>query len=298
MNRNDSKLLASIGLALWVVGLVALQSASLQARIFLVAPFVIVPLLLNAIPPAERPLSVAGPLALLAAAPLLGAFAVQPGAVGAALTLPWLALTGSFGIAALAAGLRGLPGILRRRRASELGLLAAFGFLGVGGLFLAFDRIGFQPGGFSAEIILLTAIHFHFAGFGAMSVTSLLARRWALMAAPVFGLLIGIPVTALGFVTGSMILNAVGASITGASGIALAVALLFDRSPRSMPLRAAWSLAGLVLLIAMPMGIAWSVAIAMGSSFLDVDQMVRTHGELNAIAVVLLAIAVPRPETP
>jgi hypothetical protein len=46
----------------------------------------------------------------------------------------------------------------------------------------------------------------------------------------------------------------------------------------------------------MPMGIAWSVAIALGTSFLDLDRMVRTHGELNALAVVLMALAAPRLE--
>jgi hypothetical protein len=37
----------------------------------------------------------------------------------------------------------------------------------------------------------------------------------------------------------------------------------------------------------MPMGIAWSVAILLGSTFLDLDTMIRTHGVLNASAMLL-----------
>jgi hypothetical protein len=47
----------------------------------------------------------------------------------------------------------------------------------------------------------------------------------------------------------------------------------------------------------MPMGIAWSVAIAFGLNFLDIDRMVRTHGALNSLAVLLVALAAPRSET-
>ncbi len=45
--------------------------------------------------------------------------------------------------------------------------------------------------------------------------------------------------------------------------------------------------AGAALLIGMPIGIAWSVAILVGGAFLDLDTMIRTHGVLNASAVLL-----------
>ena len=55
---------------------------------------------------------------------------------------------------------------------------------------------------------------------------------------------------------------------------------------------------GWALLVGMPMGIAWSVAIAFGLNFLDIDRMVRTHGALNSLAVLLVALAAPRSESP
>lgn len=299
MNRSDRITTTAVGLLVWIVGLIALpMTASLQARILLLAPLVVVPLLIDGIPRAKRPLPIPGLLVMVAAIPLLGALAATPGPLAVLLALPWLALSGSFAVSAAWRGLRQLPGIVHPGRASELGLLAACGFLGVGGLFLAFDRLGVQPGGFSPDVILLTAVHFHFAGFGLLVVASLIAARRPRLAGSVFGLLIGIPLTAAGFVSGSTALNALGALVTGLAGIGLALGLLVDRSPMSTPARVAWRLAGLALLIGMPMGIAWSMAIAFGTTFLDIDRMVRTHGALNSLAVLLVALAAPRSETP
>jgi hypothetical protein len=41
----------------------------------------------------------------------------------------------------------------------------------------------------------------------------------------------------------------------------------------------------------MPMGIAWSIAILTGQTFLDLESMVRTHGVLNSTAVLLAVVA-------
>jgi hypothetical protein len=294
MIGSDRRVTAGVGLATWIVGLIALpMTASLQARILLLAPLVIVPQLLDALPRQALPVRVSGLIALVAALPLLGAMAATPGPIAAALALPWLGLTGALGVAAAWRGLRRLPGILAPARAPELGVLAACGFLGVSGLFLVFDRLAVQPGGFSADIILLTAVHFAFAGFGLLAVASMVAESRPAMAIPVYGFLFGIPLTAAGFVLGVMPLNALGATVTGLSGIVLAIGLLSDHGPAGRARRTAWKLAGLALLIGMPMGIAWSVSIALGSSFLDLDRMVRTHGALNSLAVLLIAVAAP-----
>ena len=287
----------SIGLAAWVVALVALPATvPLQARVLLLAPLVIVPRLLDAVPLGSRLLPVEAPLALTAALPLLAAVAIPVGPPAAVLAVPWLALCAAFGLAAAWRGIRQLPSLLVPARAAELGLLAAFGFLAVAALFLFFDRLGFQPGGFSPDIILLTAIHFHFAGFGLLLVASLLAARRPRVGVAAVGLLVGIPVTAAGFVTGSTPLSAIGALVTGLSGVGVALALLVDRSSVPTPKRVAMRLAGLALLIGMPMGIAWSVALALGTTFLDLDRMLRTHGELNALAVLLVTLTLPWPD--
>jgi hypothetical protein len=282
-----------VGLIIWVAALVLLP-APLAARILLLAPLVIVPRLLTLLPDRRWVASLAGWPAVLAALPLLVAFALPPGALAAIFVLPWLALAIGGALAAILHGLAQLPSILQPRRWADLGIDVALGFWAVGAIFTVIDRLGVDTG-FSATIVLLTATHFHFAGFGLVSLASLLARSRPWLRAPVAGLIVGIPLTALGFVLVSDAFDAVGALFVALSGIGVGVGLLTVAVSGAS--RWAARLAGVALFVGMPMGIAWSMAILLGTSFLDLDTMIRTHGALNATAV-LLGVAAYRPEAP
>ena len=281
-----------VGLLAWLAALVLLP-APLAARILLLAPLVIVPRLLALLPDRRWVASLAGWPAMLAALPLVVAFALPAGALAAVFVLPWLALAIGGALAAVLHGLAQLPSILQPRQWAELGIDVALGFWAVGAIFTVIDRLAIDTG-FSATIVLLTATHFHFAGFGLLGLASLLARSRPWLRAPVGGLIVGIPLTALGFVLVSDAFNAVGAVFVGLSGIGVGVGLLTVAV--SGAARLAARLAGVALLIGMPMGIAWSMAIFLGTSFLDLDTMIRTHGALNATAV-LLGVAAYRSET-
>ncbi|MEA2621903.1 MAG: hypothetical protein QOH61_813 [Chloroflexota bacterium] len=287
----------AIGLGVWMVAVVVLpMSASLQARILLLAPLVIVPRLLPALRPEAWSAArmVPGPwAALLTALALVAAFASPPGPLAAAMALPWLAFAYGLAAAATLHGLRRLPQLLHPRRAAELAGVVAAGFLAVGGTFIVVDRLGIEPLGFSGTIVMLTAVHFHWAGFGLLAVGAWLAGRRPRLGPLALGLMAGIPVTAAGFVLGSSVLSALGALMTGASGIGIGLALLLGRSLHPGARRLGLALAGLALLIGMPVGIAWASALALGTTFLDIDAMVRTHGALNAVAVTLAALALP-----
>jgi len=279
--------LSAAGLVIWVAAL-ALLPAPLAGRIFLLAPLVIVPRLVTYLPAPWWIAKFGGwPLAV-AAVPLVFAFALPAGPVAGAFTLPWIAcaIVGAAGGARHA--LMDLPSILWPRRLPDLGIDVALGFWAVGATFLSLDRLGVDTG-FSQAIVLLTATHFHFAGFGLLGMACLVAtsRRW--LSASVVGLIVGIPLTALGFVLAADAINAVGATIVGLSGIVVGFALLTARTdvPSDWLLR----VAGGALLIGMPMGIAWSFASLVGQSFLDLDTMVRTHGALNSIGVLLAVLA-------
>jgi hypothetical protein len=102
------------------------------------------------------------------------------------------------------------------------------------------------------------------------------------------------PVTALGFILPSSLLSAVGALLVGLAGIAFAVSLLVSESQGAR--RWVNRAAGAALLVGVPMGVAWSLAILFGVGFLNMDAMVRSHGALNATAV-LLATAAYRGQT-
>ena len=276
----------AIGLVVWLAALV-LVPAPLAARIFLLAPLVVVPRLITLLPMRAWVGRIGGWPALVAALPLVVAFALPAGPVAGVLALPWLACALVGLAAATRHGLANLPSILTPNRLADLGIDVALGFWAVGATFALLDRLGIDTG-FSPAIVLLTATHFHFAGFGLLAVASLLAveRRW--VAASVAGLMAGIPLTALGFVLASNPISAAGALVTGLSGIGVAIALVSAR----VAMRADWlaRVAGVALLVGMPMGIAWSMAILAGVVFLDLDTMIRTHGALNALAVLLVVL--------
>jgi YndJ-like protein len=276
-----------VGLIVWVPAL-AILPAPIAARILLLAPLVIVPRLLALLPDRRWIARLAGWPTFLAALPLLAAYALPAGPIAAGFVVPWLVVAVVGALAAVLHGLANLPAILQPRRLADLGVDVALWFWAVGAIFVLIDRLGLDTG-FSATIVLLTATHFHFAGLGLLGLASMLAIRRTWIRSSVAGLILGIPLTALGFVLVSDAFNAVGALVVGLSGIGVGVALV-TVTQWGVP-RWAAMIAGGALLIGMPMGIAWSMAILVGASFLDLDTMIRTHGALNATAVLLGVVA-------
>jgi hypothetical protein len=294
MRLVSNRILASstfIGSIVWLAALVVMPSSPI-ARVLLLAPLVIVPRLLHRIdwPPVSR---LGGWLAVAAALPLVVAFALPAGPLAAALTGPWILLTTVALVIAVRHGVRRLPGLISWHGVADLGTCVALGFLAVGATFLVTVRLGVRPLGFSEVIILLTAVHFHFAGFALLAIASSLGRTVRPMRAPAVGLVVGMPITALGFVSGSLLIAALGAVVVGGSGLAIGLGLLAAASRRARTLaeRLAWRAAGVALLVAMPLGIGWSLAPLIGGALLPLDTMVRTHGFLNALAVTLVAMA-------
>jgi hypothetical protein len=260
--------------------------------LFLLAPLVVVPLgyrLLELAAPGSRPPAAVLRLMPVAAGLLLVSFWLPAGPAAAVLALPWLAITG---ITAIAAGLRLLrdperfhPGV---RHATD----AAVAFLAVGATFAVIDRLGVQPFGFSATVILLTAVHFHFAGF-VLPLAGALAhvrrpRRWLEIALE--AVVVGIPVTALGFL-GLPLANWVGAVLTASGGLVIGVATL--AIARTLLRRSAVALAvvaGASLIVSMPMAIIYATGTLLGTAWLDIEDMAAIHGTLNALGFSLAVV--------
>jgi hypothetical protein len=258
---------------------------------FLIAPLFLVPFglrLLAATPGAEPP-RFAARAALPAALLLTLSFMATPGPLAAVLSLPWLVVTG---IVALMAGLRLLRDPARFHPGVRHATDAAVTFLAVGAVFATTDRLGARPLDFPSEVILLTAVHFHFAGF-VLPLAGALAygrrpTRWLEIA---LGLLVvGIPITALGFI-GVPFASWVGAMLTAAGGLGIGLATLAvarDLRPRRARILAV--IAGASLLVSMPMAAIYASGVLFGATWLDLPTMARIHGGLNALGFALPVI--------
>jgi hypothetical protein len=260
--------------------------------LLLLAPVVLVPLgyrLLEVAAPGSRPPAHALRLLPVGAGLLLVSFLLPAGVVAAALATPWLAITAGAALAALARLARDpdrfVPGV---RHATD----AAVAFLAVGATFAVIDRLGVQPFGFTATVILLTAVHFHFAGF-VLPLAGALAfarrpSRWLEMA--LGAVIVGIPVTALGFL-GLPLANWVGAVLTASGGLAIGLATL--TIARTFLRRSSVALAviaGASLIVSMPMAIVYATENLLGTAWLDIEDMAAIHGTLNALGFSLAVV--------
>ncbi len=126
--------------------------------------------------PIERALGalerVRSPLFALGPVGLLAALARPRGGLALVLSLPWV-------LATLALALQGLLRFVARpgRRMSDLAAVFACLDLPVGALWLSAYLGDLTVMGFAGIQCLLTAAHFHYAGFGARAVVALLGRE-------------------------------------------------------------------------------------------------------------------------
>jgi uncharacterized membrane protein (Fun14 family) len=232
------------------------------------------------------------------AALLLGAALFLPqGLVAAGLSFPWLLLTGA--VALLGAWLGAWR--LRRRGTGDLievCLAAASIYLFVGGLWAMADRLGLRPLAFDPAIVLLTAVHFHYAGFILPLVTGLAirrARRGPVALAGV-GVIAGVPLVAVGITTthlalGSLIecwaawLLAVAATATAALHIRLARQPVWPRAVRGL-----WALSALSLTAGMVLAALYGSRSFLPWYGLDIPWMRALHGTANALGFGLAGL--------
>ena len=206
------------------------------AALFALSPLVMFPLLLRALLEHESPSPLLRGLALaqLPCAALLPiSLGFEAGAVALVLALPWAGWTGLLAVEAL----RRLLAVVRREgrfelgalvRSSEPAIVAGLGFPVVGSGWLLLDRLDIQPFEFSPLIVLLTAVHFHHAGFALPLSAGFLARVYPgdlVKRISALVIVLAIPLVAIG-ITYSPLLELVSAWITATAGIVVALGLL------------------------------------------------------------------------
>jgi hypothetical protein len=228
-------------------------------------------------------------------------WALAAGLAALALTLPrgaaagWVA-SGSAAIAALAVlhetSAAGRIGHWRRGEIVRV-LAGAWALVATGALVVS--RLGLAPFGIHEPIIELTAVHYLFAGVGALTLAGAMRSTVAVVitaAAP--------PVVAIGFVTGwatpqvgGAVLMAVG--VFAIAALELRVAITDCRSPWSR--RALLAISGLAVWAPMFFAVAWAAGQHWSVPALSVPAMIRWHGLPNAIGFVIAGLAAARVRT-
>jgi YndJ-like protein/DinB superfamily len=165
--------------------------------------------------------------------------------------------------------------------------------LAVGGAWLVASRLGMRPMGIQEPIGLLTAVHFHYAGFATATIAGATLgfaerrgeRRWLRYLVLVVA---GLPfVVAAGFVISPAL--KMGAGVLFALCVAgLAVWLrACAKQAESVTARRLLQVAAGAVFAGMAFAGAYAVADFVGSDLLPIPQMARTHGILNAVGFCL-----------
>ncbi len=293
---------ALAGTLAWLLLLVLLPPAPQTifwiTQLLLLAVLVFVPLALGLVG-ASRAAHVASCWRLgarvqpFAATAVVAAFLLPVGVLAGVLALSWL----------LFAGIIALVGVIRLfaqdgRDAAELCIDVGMLLLPVGGFWLAMARFGVRPLGFSDTIVLLTAVHFHYAGFALLLLAGLAGRHlrvgaplsWRSFRLIAAGLIAGVPLVALG-ITFSRVLEILAVLLLASSVLLLALLTLVAVVP-SLARRAArvlLAISALASIATMLLAAGYAGGSMVGLA-LTIPQMVLAHGAVNAFGLVLCGL--------
>lgn len=272
------------------------------------ATLVVVPLGLGSLEPrdAHDPLlryTVAVGGQFPAAVAVVAGLAVPQGSpVAVALTVPWLAITGAIGLVGLRRSLARGPGPL-----PALAIDAALLYVPVAAVFLCLHAADISLR-FAPIIVLLTGVHFHYAGFALLLVVGLTGRVVAAdgggypptvdgraAAAATAIIAVGILLIAIG-ITFSPLLEAVAVAAFSTAVVVFAVIVLRAVVP-AVP-----RLPGALLALA-AVSLCWTMALALAFAYsalpgtaplVSIPAMVRWHGSVNAFGFALPALLAAR----
>ncbi|GAA3393649.1 YndJ family protein [Cryptosporangium minutisporangium] len=183
---------------------------------------------------------------------------------------------------------RGLPAV-----AGEIAVLTALVTPSIAGLSLIAERGGWTLLAFGPKILLLTVAHFHYAGFAAALVASLVTRLPDAGRASVFGALTvptGTLLVLIGFFAGELVELAGAVVLTAGMWVVGALtwrarSLAPDRANRVL-----FAVSAAVLVVTMALALDWALGEAFGVPKLSLTWMAATHGVLNAVGFGLCGV--------
>jgi hypothetical protein len=297
--RRSAILGSLVWLLLFLARIGDSPETALMQRIVLLGMLVIVPLALSLVPASEstnreswlyRLALLAQPFAAIGAAV---SFLLEPGVPAAILAFLWFcetALIAMFGLQRLSR-----PEL---RSPAEVSITAGLIFLPVAGVWLVVHRLGIQLLGYGDTIILLTAVHFHFAAYSAPILAGLAGRRLSQFAgvSRVFkltpiGIIAGTPLVAAG-ISFSPALALAGTVMISIGLVLLAILVVgwILPSMESTPGRVLLLLSSVSCLPAMFLACIYAYSIVFKQLLIDIPQMAMTHGVANAFGFSLCGL--------
>jgi hypothetical protein len=259
--------------------------------LFLLAPLAVVPLGLGLVVPPGLPpgraLALARRLRPWAALAVVASFFVHRGALAALLALPWLVVT--LLVAAHGAGRFRSDGGRWAERTIDAGCV----MLPIGAGWLLASRLGLTPMGFQEPIVLLTAVHFHYAAFAALMMVGLAGRAagegglYRPMAASAVA---GPPLLAAGITLSPLLEAAAGTvQVVAMSALALFTLARVVSKERGV-VRLLHAVSAASLLGGMACALAYAVRDITGTPIISLAQMARIHGPLNGLGFALCGL--------
>lgn len=269
--------------------------------LFLLAPLVVIPLGLHLTDQIEASAQASLPerLARLVHAPgawlAVISFFFAPGIIAAGLAVAWIVFCGLLALGGL---LRLFRGALARL--DNLCPALAFLYSLIGAAWFVASRLGLSPMGFQEPIVLLTAVHFHYAGYAAPLLArsagrALVAQQKNAMAVTLLpivmaGVLFGPCALAIGFVVGLRV-KLVTALVLALSEVGLAISFAFalNRAAR-LSAQLLLTIAAASVAFSMALAAVWAVGEYPLQRFVNLDQMERLHGTANAFGFTLCGL--------
>jgi hypothetical protein len=222
---------------------------------------------------------------MLAAALLATVSFFQPAGPSAA------SLAGAWFLVCVWFALEGLRRVLRYRAQSFTQFCFAAGeaYLIVSGTWFVASRLGLQPIGFQEPIVLLTAVHFHFAGFlsavfAGLTYERLRETRWGKpLRVALASVVAGPGLLGLAFLVGPKLkLAAVILIVVGQFGLATGMIRVAFGKVNSVA-RAMLIFSSGCVVAGMVLAASWALGEFPLQAFVELGRMERVHGTLNAI---------------
>ena len=175
------------------------------------------------------------------------------------------------------------------RDLATLANLAAHLYLPVGGIWALFHELKVQPLGFAAVIVLLTGVHFHYAGFALPWLTGrLLAARPAgpISKTCAAGVIAGVPLVAIGITSSQLSLppaiEVFAVTILACSALGISHGYLAWAGEVEQAPKVCFLLGGLALGCGMVLALLYGWRSLVPISWVTIPAMYTLHGTLNS----------------